>query len=268
MRIFKLLRTHFLYESFELRTRFLGNILALLLYFGLIIFSISQRSYFIERSNYDNITIASFIYFIIIIRMITGGMSSPYNVIEKEVNKHKLYHKYTLIRYGCENLIFLRISSKIIKSLLINSITTLGLLFSLNLIYDISNYLILFFPLLIGMFSVSVIGYLVAIIGIVLDLKREMVSFIQIIIVVVFLQVKSFNLLFPFSVIRSEINGIITSDIVFAEVYKNNLSTVGYLIVTFILSLALCYGILYILGIVLRYKKIKGDYFQHEIDTK
>ena len=195
-----------------------------------------------------------------------GGMFSPYNIIEKEVNKYKLYHKHTLMKYGCESLLFLHICSKIVSSFFINVITTLGLLFSLGLIYDIRNYITLFVVLLFGMFYISVIGYFIAVIGIALNLKRELVSFIHIIIVVFFTQIKNVSFLFPFSVVRSELNGIINSDLVFSQVYNIELSKIGYFIISLIISLILSYVFLLTLGITSRYKKIKGEHYKHAIN--
>lgn len=267
MPLIKIIKIHCLYTFYEFKSRLLNNILTVILYLGLLFFSTYQRMYFIERNNFDNMTISDVIYFLLVIRMIIGSLSIPYNILENEINKYQFYHKYTLVKCGSEKLIFIQICMNLINAFLINILTTYGIIFNLNLVFDFRNYLILSFPLLIGMFTISIIGYIIAAIGLFLDLKREMISFIQVGILVLFMQIKHVTILFPFSVIRSMIHGIISSDIVFTEVYEIKFEKIGYLILSLIISLILSFVVLNLIGLIYRNKKVKGVYSEVEINT-
>lgn len=246
------LKSNFLYVYYDIKSKQISNIISTILFIGLVILSVWQKKNFAMRNNYDNIIIQSVVFYIVYLRILLVGLRTPYDLIEREVNVKKLYSKETLIMRGCSITIYLRICTKLLVSFCIQIITLVVLEIGMGIIYDIYNYLILGFYILVGIFITSVIGYFVAILSIYLDLRRELVLLIEIIVMILLLQIKDYYYLIPHSILRSDINAILTTDIVFAQISTLNFRNCLYYLVCLFIAIILSFVLLNLMGYLYR----------------
>lgn len=246
------LKSNFLYVYYDNKSKQLSNIISIMLFIGLMIISVSQNQNLAMRNNYDNILIQNVVFYLVYLRILLVGLRTPYDLIDREINVKKLYSKETLIKVGCNITIYLRIYTKLLASFCIQIVTLVALEIGLGIIYDIHNYLILSFYVFVGIFITSVIGYFVTVLSVYLDLKRELVSLIEIIVMILLLQIRNYNYLLPHSVLRSNINAILTTDLVFAQVSMLNFRNCLYYIVCVLIAMILSFILLILMGYLYR----------------
>lgn len=254
----KLINSYCIFIQSDFKSKRIRSLVTVILYIMIFLLSNYFRSSFINRNTFDNILISDYIGLLVIIKMVISGISIPYDILEKEINKYKFYKKYTLIDYPGELLLVSRINFKLLKSVLLNYITILFIVRGTNIIFDVKNYINLLLPLVAGSFFISILGYIMSMVGIIYDIKRETLSIIQIIFTVLFLNIKKEYYLIPFSIAKNLIKAIIKSDLVFSEYYMlNNAFYIPYLLFTVIISIFSSSIILTFFGYLYRNKKLK-----------
>lgn len=252
-----ILKSELLYTYYQFKQKPIKFILFLFIYVAIYVFAFSQRKALVMRNNYDNILIVNFFLILIMLRLIIGAISQPYDIISKEYIDNIFVVRSTMFNHNIEKVISVKILLQFIKTIFLNVFMVMILVVSLNLYSNFINYVYLFIPVFTGTVFLGVIGYLLSFFGMKYDIKRETISFIQIVILLVLLQIKKTAFWNPYSVIRSGIYGILSGDLIFFDYYKFKTSYLIYYGGILVVSMLVSYGILCFMSYNLRKVKYK-----------
>lgn len=253
----KILSSQLMYIKFDFKNRYLMHTISYIAFIGIYIYFIFQKREFINRTAVDNLMLSNYLLFYIIARIVLSGISIPYEVLNTEYTNNNLIMKQSIIGYNIELLLSTRIFLMVVKSFLFNILTFILIVSTGGFVLDIMNYIVLMIPVFIGTLHIAFIGYFVSSILLYLNIKREFISIVQAALIVVFLTLfREDNYFYPFSIIRNQISGILSSDLIFAELgISQALSLIWYWVIIFATSILLIFATSYLVNIFF-HKKI------------
>lgn len=227
------------YLKYEFKNRALLNAIFLLLFAGLYIYFLTLRGEALNRSNMDSILVYNYLLIYLVMRIVLSGINTPFEVLNTEFISNNLLLKQPIICFNVEYLLSSRIILKVINSFLLNGLSFSLLLLAGGLVSNITNYLVLLLPMFVGTLFVATIGYVLSSTLFLLNVKREFISLIQGLFIILFLSVSGEdNYFFPLTIIRNRMSGILMSDIVYLESgIKSTLHDVWYWLLIIVLSL-------------------------------
>lgn len=249
------------YLRYDFQNKLFLNILFIFVFIGVYFYFSMERSQFINRSNFEGMIIYNYMYLYIIARMTLSGISIPFEVLNTEYSTNNLLITQPIIACGVEWILFIRILLKVIKASVLNVFTFTIILSAGGFITDIKNYFVLIIPVSIGILFISCIGYFVSAFLFSFNIKRELISVVQAIVIVLFVGFSGQdNYLLPFTIINNKISGILMSDIVYFELgVEKTFSIWGYWLVVITLSVLLIFTISYFANIVFHKKEYRSQ---------
>ena len=225
------------YYFYELKSTSKAQRVFFILYFMLLVYCYTKRRPLAESSLAESnllITIASFY---LLIRMLLTGFSLPYNTWSYEIEQFQLLKKRNMYNYSISISIWSRIVIKFLFSVILNIVSFSLIMFTLNYVVNIQNYIMISILTLIGTLFMLSIGSIISIIMNKLELRREYLIIFYFAFLVLHFGYNGYSFFLPISVITTHIEGTLSTDILYSKyIFTDEINIIPYLIFLVLLS--------------------------------
>ncbi len=241
--IIRTMKSEVRYLYYEMKSVGKANIIFISLFIILYMYCSFEGKSLDQYTNIECFTIIKVISIYILLRMVITGMALPNNVYEVEINRHNCLHNVGILDVDITSILCVRIFVKAFFSSLLNVLTLFLIMFALNLVVDVKNFLIISSLMLIGIFHILSIGFMLNAVVRVLKLKKEIILVFEVIFLGLYLFIDKDSYFFPITIIMTQISGVISNDILFSQFYLKEI--MEYWIFWISIILISC-GIIYI----------------------
>ncbi|NLL68205.1 MAG: hypothetical protein GX236_11000 [Clostridiaceae bacterium] len=176
----------------------------------------SAESYFIIQSTS--------IY--ILLRMVLSGISLPNNVFDAELRSGRCFGNNGIVDAKMTTKYSIRILIKAFFASILNIVTMFFIMYSLNLVVEIKNYILITILIMIGTLYLLSIGFIINTIMRAFYLKRELIIAFEILFLILYFLMNEDSHLFPITILMTQLSGVLSNDILYSKFLLNEI--IGY----------------------------------------
>lgn len=195
-------------------------------------------------NNYERLTYFGLIYYLIILRSVSNGISTPYGEIMKEQYESKLLSNVTICNMGQKAILYSRCLISSLINIVLTFISIITLIIMLGMQYSAINYVYLFIVYLLATWFMYGIGILYTCVCKFFRLEKIVAMFFQILLIVYFLISSNDQIYNLFGRYKDEIYYILYGEIINATTYACDWSKVLLLLLQSVIIVVLS-GIVY-----------------------
>lgn len=207
---------------------------------ALVIIGIYSKYENYSIGMYDRLMYFNLIFYLLIIRMVSNGLSVPFSEITREKDENKLLSNISISKYNTWQILMSRILIKGIISMALSLLVVFALIIMFGIYFSYKNYLLLIFYYFLSTIMLYGISFAFTGINILFDLQKQ-VSIVFELAIIVYLILAPLNHYNGFSYFKSFIYSILFNDIIHAEVTNTSFSQIMFSVLVSILFLVIGY---------------------------
>lgn len=195
-------------------------------------------------NNYERLTYFTLIYYLIILRIVSNGIATPYGEIFKEEYENKVLYNITISIKSQKQILCSRFLISSVANMLMTIVLAISFIIMTGVQYSIINYMYLMIIYLVALWFVYGIGIIYACICKIIKLEKIVAMFFQVVLIVIFVIASGGSFYNIFGYYKDEIYYILYSEIITATTYNCDWHKVLVLLVSGIMSIFFA-GIIY-----------------------